>query len=224
MGGLQMSKLFVKAQNVGRTYLQGVTPIEALISATCSVKPGDRIALIGPSGSGKSTLLHLFGGLDHPTSGNISWPDLGTPETLRPHQISFVFQMPSLLAPLTALENVALPLLMKGSDETEANALALDILEQMGLETILEKLPEELSGGQAQRVAVARALVCHPKLILADEPTGQLDHPTAQRLLDVLLNVLKNSETALVIATHDLAIAERMNHQWQMQHGVLEVN
>jgi ABC-type lipoprotein export system ATPase subunit len=219
-----MPKIYVKAQNAGRTYRQGTAEIPALISATCTVKAGDRIALAGPSGSGKSTLLHLFGGLDSPTSGKIEWPDLGAPETLRPEKISLIFQMPSLLAPLSALENVALPLLMKGVAETEANAVALDLLEQMGLETISEKLPEELSGGQAQRVAVARALASQPKLILADEPTGQVDHQTAQHLLDICLNFLKDSETALVIATHDPAVAGRMQNIWRMEHGILEVD
>jgi ABC-type lipoprotein export system ATPase subunit len=219
-----MPKIYIKTQNAGRTFKQGNKLIKALISATCMVKAGEHIALVGPSGSGKSTLLHLFGVLDSPTSGSIDWPDLGAPDTLRPEKIGFIFQMPSLLAPLTVLENVALPLLMKGAVEAEANAAALDLLEQMGLETISDKLPEEVSGGQAQRVAAARALVNQPKLILADEPTGQLDHSTAHQLLDIILKNLKNSETALVIATHDPAVAGRMDRIWQMEHGILEVN
>lgn len=219
-----MLKTYIEAQNAGRTYQQGDLEIPALRSATCTIKAGDRIALVGPSGSGKSTMLHLFAGLDAPTSGLIRWPELGTFEDLRPAKISLIFQMPSLLAPLSVLENVSLPLLMKGIGETEANATSLNILEQMDLESVSDKLPEEISGGQAQRVCFARALVNRPKLILADEPTGQLDHPTAKHLLDVCLNFLKNTDTALVIATHDPAVAKRMQNLWYMEHGVLEVN
>lgn len=219
-----MSKIYVEAQNAGRIYRQGNTELKALVSATCAINSGDRIALVGPSGSGKSTLLHLFGALDQPTSGRIDWPELGAPEALRPEKVGMIFQMPSLLAPLSVLENLTLPLLMKGTAEQEANMVALDLLELMELETISDKLPQELSGGQAQRVAVARALAIRPKLILADEPTGQLDQVTAARLLDIMFDYLKNSETALVIATHDPAVAERMNQVWHMEHGILEVN
>lgn len=219
-----MPKIYVRAENAQRVYRQGLETIQALISATGAVEAGDRIALVGPSGSGKSTLLQLMGGLDFPTSGRVDWPELGDPETLRPAKVGFIFQMPSLLAPLSVLENVALPLLMQGVAEAKANAEALNLLEVMGLEMILEKIPEELSGGQAQRVAVARTLVCRPQLLLADEPTGQLDHATAQHLLDVCLEFLKNSETALVIATHDSTVAKRMSKVWKMEHGILEVN
>jgi putative ABC transport system ATP-binding protein/lipoprotein-releasing system ATP-binding protein len=196
----------------------------AVVSATCTILPGDRIALMGPSGSGKSTLLHLLGGLDRLTSGNIIWPSLGARATLRPTMVGLVFQMPSLLAPLTVVENVELPLLLGPESTEKARAAALETLDRIGLLSIAEKLPEELSGGQAQRVAVARALTSRPKLLLADEPTGQLDHPTAQQLFDVLLASLEGTETALVVATHDKMVAERMNTIWHMEHGILEVN
>ncbi|WP_407307052.1 ABC transporter ATP-binding protein [Desulfosporosinus sp. SB140] len=218
-----MPELLAEAQNVGKIYTRGEVQEIALVSATCSVKPGDRIALVGPSGSGKSTLLHLMGGLDQPTSGTISWPGLGTCETLRPQKICFIFQMQSLLPPLTVVENVELPLLLGHVEVTKARKTALETLNRMRLNNIANKLPEELSGGQAQRVAVARALACRPQLILADEPTGQLDHPTAQHLFDVLLDSLEGFDTALVVATHDQAIAERMKTTWQMHHGVMEV-
>lgn len=218
-----MDKLLVSVENASHSYLRGQTTEVALKSASCSVNSGDRIALIGPSGSGKSTLLHLMGGLDKPTAGSVSWPSLGDWETLRPQKIGLVFQMPSLVAPLTVVENVELPLLLAHTDMDNARQAALSVLEQMNLEILAEKLPEELSGGQAQRVAVARALVTRPRLILADEPTGQLDHPTAQHLFDVLMAALAGSDTALVVATHDLAIARRMDTIWQMKYGVLEV-
>ena len=211
----------VDAQGVGRDYQRGATRVVALIDATCAVAPGDRIALVGRSGSGKSTLLHLMGGLDTPTSGALTWPVLGPRATLRPTKVALVFQMPSLLPPLTVVENVELPLLLGRADATTARAAALDALMRMELTSIADKLPEELSGGQAQRVALARALAYHPPLILADEPTGQLDHPTAQHLFDVLLAALDGTDSALVIATHDLAIAERMNTLWRMRHGRL---
>jgi putative ABC transport system ATP-binding protein/lipoprotein-releasing system ATP-binding protein len=219
-----MDEILARADRVGRTYSQGRTPVMALSSATCAILPGDRIALVGPSGSGKSTLLHLLSGLDTPTSGSITWPMLGAREILRPMKVGLVFQVPSLLAPLTVVENVEIPLLLGQGSREKARAEALDTLDRIGLRSIAEKLPEELSGGQAQRVAVARALASHPKLLLADEPTGQLDHPTARQLLDVLLASLEGTETALVVATHDRIVAERMNTIWHMHHGLLEVH
>jgi ABC-type lipoprotein export system ATPase subunit len=223
MGEPSMPEILVQIQNGERIYSYGSASVVALASATCTVMPGDRIALVGPSGSGKSTLLHLLGGLDTLTSGSLKWPALGEYETLRPTKIGLVFQMPSLLAPLTVVENVEIPLLLGPASAEKARAAALDALERIGLKSLAEKLPEELSGGQAQRVAVARALATQPKLILADEPTGQLDHPTAQHLFDVLLTSLEDTDTALVVATHDMTVAERMHKVWQMQYGTLEV-
>ncbi len=196
--------------------------VQALLSATCAVRSRDRIALVGPSGSGKSTLLQILAGLDTPTTGSIEWPLLGPRNQLRPGRVAVVFQTPSLLAPLTAVENVELPLLLGGTPAREARDRALDALMRIDLEEIAGKLPEELSGGQAQRVAVARSLATAPMLVLADEPTGQLDHPTAQHLFDVLLAALEGTSTALVVATHDLVIAARMRTTWHMQHGVLD--
>lgn len=219
-----MHEMLAHMEQGRRTYTRGKTPVVAVASATCAIVPGDRIALVGPSGSGKSTLLHLLAGLDTLTSGSLSWPALGARETLRPSKIGLVFQMPSLLAPLTVVENVEIPLLLGEISTQKSRTAALDALERIGLQSIAEKLPEELSGGQAQRVAVARALATQPKLILADEPTGQLDHPTAQHLFDVLLASLEGTDTALVVATHDMAVAERMHTLWHIQHGILEVN
>ncbi len=219
-----MPEMLAHMEKCGRTYARGKTPVVAVASATCTILPGDRIALMGTSGSGKSTLLHLLSGLDRPTSGSVSWPALGACETLRPTKVGLVFQMPSLLAPLTVVENVEIPLLLGEASAEKARAAALDALDHIGLKSIAEKLPEELSGGQAQRVAVARALASGPKLLLADEPTGQLDHPTAQQLFDVLLASLEGTQTALVVATHDKTVATRMHTVWHMQHGILEVN
>lgn len=209
-------------QHARRIYQRGAAMVVALQDATCMIAPGDRIALVGRSGSGKSTLLHLLGGLDTPTSGTVAWPALGARDSLRPTKVAFVFQMPSLLPPLTVIENVELPLLLGGADPLTARAAAQQALAQMELATLADQLPEELSGGQAQRVAVARALAYRPRLILADEPTGQLDRPTAQHLFDVLLAALEGTDTALVVATHDLTVADRMQHAWQMRQGILE--
>ena len=218
-----MPETFVDCRQVGRTYYRGIRPIVALAGVTVSVHAGDRVAIVGPSGGGKSTLLQLMGGLDAPTEGEISWPALGARASLRPRQIGYVFQTQSLLAPLTVVENVELPLLLVSELAEMARSRALEILAQLNLADIAGKLPEELSGGQAQRVAIARAFVGRPKLILADEPTGQLDHPTAQHLFDVLLASLAGSDTALVVATHDPTIAQRLPVQWHLSHGHLEM-
>src|SRR5882757_4652110 len=177
-----MVEPLVDARGVARTYRRGGAVVQAVTSATCRIFPRDRVALVGPSGSGKSTLLHLMGGLDEPTAGAITWPALGAVDQLRPRQVSFVFQMPSLLPALTVVENVELPGLLGNSDGAERGA-AMAALARLGLADIAEKLPEELSGGQAQRVAMARAIASVPSLILADEPTGQLDRATGGHLL-----------------------------------------
>jgi putative ABC transport system ATP-binding protein/lipoprotein-releasing system ATP-binding protein len=195
----------------------------ALESATCIVKPGDRIALVGPSGSGKSTLLQLLGGLETPTSGTLTWPLLGDLRNLRPMNIGFIFQTQSLIPSLSVVENVELPLLLAEMTPNHARFRALETLSLIKLEHLANKLPEELSGGQAQRVAVSRVMACRPKLILADEPTGQLDYFTAKHLLDVLLSALDHANTALILATHDMKIAQRLDTLWLMKQGKLEV-
>ena len=221
MAASSMADALVEAIDAGRVFGSGDHRVVALEHATCRVAAGDRIALVGPSGSGKSTLLHLLAGLDAPTSGVVCWPALGELQTLRPSKLSFVFQNESLLAPLSILENVEVPQLLAGAGAVAARQEAIDVLEALDLEAIADKLPEEVSGGQAQRAAVARSLVTKPALILADEPTGQLDHVTAARLLDLLDQRLRGTPTALVIATHDASVAQRMSVRWTIHHGVL---
>lgn len=216
-----MFDTLVQVQNAGRIFTVDGRLVEALLCATCTVKPGDRICITGPSGSGKSTLLHLMGALDTPTSGSVSWPSLGGPSGLRPSHVGFVFQMPSLLPSLDVLENVKLPLILAG-DAEQADVRAMEMLVKLRLDNLAVKLPEELSGGQMQRVSVARALVCRPKLLLADEPTGQLDHPTAKALFDSLVEILDGTDMAMVVATHDEAVAQRMQTRWQIHHSILE--
>jgi ABC-type lipoprotein export system ATPase subunit len=214
-------KPLLQALALRRVFRQGGLDIVAVSNASCTILPGDRIAIAGPSGSGKSTLLHLFAGLDQPTSGTLCWPALGPRPGLRPTQIGVALQLPGLLPSLTVAENVALPLLLSQVAPEDARAAAQRILEEQDLDTLAAKLPEELSGGQAQRVSLARALVTRPCLILADEPTGQLDHPTAQHMLDLLFSTLDGNGAALIVTTHDPSIAERLDRVWKMQQGFL---
>jgi ABC-type lipoprotein export system ATPase subunit len=207
-------------RDVARTFGQGPIAVVAVHGATCVLRPGDRVALTGPSGSGKSTLLHLVAGLDRPTSGEVSWPAIGSIDELRPGPVGIVFQGPSLLPPLDVIENVALPLVLAGTPDVEARASATEALRHLGLDALAAKLPDELSGGQAQRVAVARALAGRPRLILADEPTGQLDHDTGVGVIEALL-AAATADTALLVTTHDPRVAGHFDDVWAMEEGRL---
>jgi predicted ABC-type transport system involved in lysophospholipase L1 biosynthesis ATPase subunit len=215
-----MHDILVETEGVARSFARGGKIVAALQPATCRVRAGDKVALVGPSGSGKSTLLHLMAGLDLPSAGEIRWPLLGGRDTLRPGKIAIVFQSPCLMPPLSVVENVALPLVLNGGGG-DARAAAMAALARVGLADLADKLPEELSGGQGQRVAMARAMAARPQLLLADEPTGQLDQATGRALIDCLLEWLADSRTALVVATHDVTIAERMEQFWRLDHGRL---
>jgi ABC-type lipoprotein export system ATPase subunit len=208
-------------RDVARTFGEGAAAVVAVHDAHCAVFPGDHIAMMGTSGSGKSTLLHLLAGLDAPTVGAVTWPAIGTRAQLRPGPIGVVFQSPSLMPPLTVLQNVTLPLLLLGMERDDACSLARQALGALDLEELREKLPEELSGGQAQRVAIARILASRPRLILADEPTGQLDHGTGAHVIDALVAVATTTNAGLVVNTHDSAVAERFSTQWTMTDGRL---
>jgi ABC-type lipoprotein export system ATPase subunit len=210
-----------RCDGAARTFGHGPRAVVALQPTTCEIFAGARIAVTGPSGSGKSTLLHLLAGLDAPTLGTVTWPEIGPRDALRPSRIGVVFQGPSLLPPLTVGENVALPLLLAGRTEAEATSGARAALERLDLADLASKLPEEISGGQAQRVAVARALTGHPVLLLADEPTGQLDHENATAVVDVLEEAARHSGAALIVATHDPEVAERLPERWLMRDGRL---
>lgn len=211
----------VRCTNATRTYGGGVNAVVALNDASCAVYRGQQIALMGPSGSGKSTLMHLLAGLDDLTSGEITWPEIGSRAQLRPGPVGVVFQAPSLLAPLDVVENVALPLLLAGDDNTTARDSAMLALQRLDLAGLANKLPEELSGGQSQRVAIARVLAARPQLILADEPTGQLDHGTGREVIDALIEAASASDAGLVVNTHDPAVAERFTIRWTMADGSL---
>lgn len=214
-----MTDVLVRAEGLGKRF-DGGDGINILSDVTLTVLRGARMALVGPSGSGKSTLLHILSGLIAPSTGTVDWPALGARDDLMPAKVQVVFQAQSLFPPLDVRDNVALPLLLAGRrDGARDHAMAL--LDRFGLADLATKLPEELSGGQAQRVSMARALAIGPALILADEPTGQLDSATAQAFLTEVLEIAASAGSALVISTHDPAIAERMDQVWMIDHGAV---
>lgn len=218
---MNQSEVLVACSEASRTFGSGRSAVVAVHGTTAEVRPGARIAIAGPSGSGKSTLLHLMAGLERPTRGQVTWPSFSTDAAERARDIGVVFQSPSLVPALDVAENVSLPLILAGVNEHECRDRVAEALELVGVANLAAKLPEELSGGQAQRVAVARVLAQRPRLVLADEPTGQLDRATGQHLMDVLLAATARLGAALLVSTHDRAVAERLDTYWTMHEGRL---
>jgi ABC-type lipoprotein export system ATPase subunit len=208
--------------DVARCFGSGSTAVRALSFVNCRIPVSARIALTGPSGSGKSTLIHLIGGIDAPTTGTVRWPGLRADRLGRPNGVAVVFQGPSLLPSFDVAENVALPMLFAGQDEVSAHERALAALDLVGMRESAARLPDELSGGQSQRVAVARVVATRPALILADEPTGQLDQLNADRVITALLDTATTIGAALMIATHDPLVAARLTEHWTMRDGHLD--
>ncbi len=216
-----MTKPLVLFKGLTRDFASGDGSVNRVVDdASGSIGPRARIALVGPSGSGKTTLLNLIGGLDEPSSGMIEWPGLGDKARLRPRHLAYVFQAQSLFPALDVIDNVCLPAMLAG-DMKGARERAQSLIERLELGDVGDKFPDELSGGQSQRVAVARALLLSPALLLADEPTGQLDSTTAAHVLEVMLEDVAQAEGALVVATHDPAIAARLSTRWAIEHGNL---
>jgi putative ABC transport system ATP-binding protein len=216
----------VVADEVTRTYALDGIDVRAVRGVSFTIEDGDYVAIVGPSGSGKSTLMHLLGGLDRPTSGRltIGGRDVGTLTAhelaqLRNETIGFVFQAFHLLARTSAVDNVALPLVYRGIGARERRRRAAAVLERVGLAHRLDHRPNQLSGGEQQRVAIARALVTDPKVLLADEPTGNLDSATGQAVLGLLEALNAEQGVALVMVTHDREVAARARRQIVMRDG-----
>lgn len=215
---------WVVCEHVARAFTVGEVLVAAVEDVSLTVAGRTRAALTGPSGSGKSTLLHLLAGLEVPTSGRVEWPGLGGSPAGRPDAVGVVFQGPSLVPDLDVAENVGLSLLLAGHTPAgdDVRAAVAGALDRVEVGDLADKLPEELSGGQAQRVALARVLVTRPRVILADEPTGQLDGDTGARIVTALLDTADDLGAALVVATHDPRVAERLTDRWSMRDGRLE--
>lgn len=215
-------------QQLGMTYTEGPNHVQVLSDINLHIEEGERIAIVGASGSGKSTLLHLLGGLDLPTTGSV-WIDgqemSGLSDKkrgqIRNQYLGFVYQFHHLLPEFTAVENVAMPLLIRGMDEKNATQKASKLLDEIGLGHRLEHRPVELSGGERQRAAIARALVTEPNVVLADEPTGNLDVNTASAVFDIMMQLNERVGTALVMVTHDNSLADKMDKRYHIEGGTL---
>lgn len=218
----------LECHNLSKTYREGRLATEVLKQVSFSIQPGDLMAIVGSSGSGKSTLLHLLGGLDTPTSGDVFFKQQalsslssGQLAKLRNRELGFIYQFHHLLPDFTALENVAMPLLIGGMNGQQASAKALAMLTSVGLAKRSEHRPSELSGGERQRVAIARALVNEPALVMADEPTGNLDQKTAESIFALLKTLNAEKGTAFLVVTHDLMLAQEFDRQLEMRDGQL---
>ena len=218
----------LRLERLERAYTQGNRRIDVLKGASASFSPGEAVALLGPSGAGKSTLLHIAGLLERADSGQvlingIDCAQLSDNEQtgMRRMEVGFVYQFHHLLPEFSALENVVLPQLILGVSRDKAEARAKDLLGSLGLEERWDHRPAQLSGGEKQRVAIARAVANGPKVLLADEPTGNLDPPTAERVFEQLLKLVRQSGVAAVIATHNLDLAARMDRTLRLMDGRL---
>ncbi|MFK4149344.1 ABC transporter ATP-binding protein [Streptomyces sp. NPDC004065] len=213
---MSRDEVLVTCADAALTFGRGTQAVVAVHGADLEIGSGDRLAVVGPSGSGKSSLLHLLAGLEQATSGTVR-----RAAYLGPYDIGLVFQGDSLIPALNVVENTALPLVLADRPENEAQQAALAALTLVDAADLADRLPEEISGGQAQRVAVARVLAQSPRLILADEPTGRLDHSTGGRVLDALLTAADHTGAALVVTTHDPAVAARLTTRRAMRDGRL---
>ena len=220
------SDIVVEMDDVEKTYQLGKVKVYALRDISLFLLKGEFVLVMGPSGSGKTTLLNLIGGLDKPTQGKISVDglDLTTLSDkeltkIRRHKIGFIFQFYNLIPVLTALENVELPLLAAGHPREKALERAKELLHMVGLAERMNHMPDELSGGEQQRVAIARALANKPSIILADEPTGDLDSKTGTEIVQVLYDAAKKENATVVVVTHDPTIAEKADRVMRMRDG-----
>jgi lipoprotein-releasing system ATP-binding protein len=223
-----MTDPILEARDVHKSFRQGPVTLEVLQGVAMSVAVGERIAIVGASGSGKTTLLQILGGLDRPTTGHVlvdgqdihqqSEQERGA---LRNRALGFVYQFHHLLPEFSALENVAMPLLVRRMKVAVARDRARRLLERVGLGQRLNHRPDQLSGGERQRAAVARALVTEPKIVLADEPTGNLDGTNAEAVFALMLELNRELGTSLIVVTHDMRLASRMERIYAIEQGVL---
>jgi lipoprotein-releasing system ATP-binding protein len=223
-----VSEILLQMRDIRRTYVTGAESLTVLDGASLDIRRGEIVALVAPSGAGKSTLLHLAGLLEKPDGGSIivDGQDAGTLSdmvrtNIRLRKIGFVYQFHHLLPEFTALENVTLPQMISGRGQEQANRRSVELLEKLGLAARASHLPGKLSGGEKQRVAIARALANKPALLLADEPTGNLDVGTANIVFEELLHVVRSENVAALIATHNPELAARMDRQVSLQAGSL---
>lgn len=220
----------LRATNISKDYNDGIrNDLHVLNDITFNLEHAETSAIIGSSGSGKTTLLNILGGLDKPTSGQVLLNDIDVHELsekqrciVRNRHFGFIYQFHHLLPEFTALENAAMPLLIKGSSVAQAKQQAEEVLDKVGLKHRVNHKPSELSGGERQRAAIARALIHQPECILADEPTGNLDRKNAEQAIELIIDLNKQYDTSLVIVTHDLKIAERMDTVYTLEDGVLK--
>lgn len=222
-------KPIIQCENLHKVYQDAERVVPVIEQVNFSVMPGERVAIVGRSGSGKTTLLHLLGGLEIPTSGTVTIQDTNLQHLserkrghLRNKVIGLIFQFHHLLPEFTALENVCMPLLIQGVAVKKAKQRALDMLERVSLSHRIDHKPAMLSGGERQRVAIARALVTHPKCILADEPTGNLDNTSADQVYELMMQLVKEYNTSFIVVTHDLVLANKMDRMMTLERGVLQ--
>lgn len=222
--------MLLKAVNIVKNYpgKDGKEPLNVLSGVNVDIPQGSIVSIIGPSGCGKSTLLHILGGLDKPSSGKVFFEDIeinamndNQLANFRNKNLGFVFQFHHLLPEFTALENVFMPALINNGTDTKFQSKATKLLERFNLGDRLHHRPSELSGGEQQRVAVARALMNDPQIILADEPTGNLDEQNTEIMLDILFNLNKEHQLSIVLVTHDKSIAERSDMNYELRKGKL---
>lgn len=224
-----MPELLLEVKNVSKRFQEGSVDTQVLKDVDLQVFKGEQLAIVGTSGSGKSTLLHIMGTLDRPTSGSVIMlgEDLYSlsarrQSEVRNQDLGFIYQFHHLLPEFTALENVSMPALIQGRNKKEVEAEAKALLERVGLGHRLSHTPAEMSGGERQRTAIARALINKPKLVLADEPTGNLDASSGEAVYELIQELANQLGTAFVVVTHDTKLAARMDRQVQMKDGYLQ--
>lgn len=223
-----MTNELIQAHDVNKTFRDGDNQVTVLNNVNLTVTKGQLMAIVGSSGSGKSTLLHILAGLDTPSAGEVLFEDVALTRLngsqkaqLRNQNIGFVYQFHHLLPEFDAVENVAMPLRIAGASEHEATQRASALLERVGLTERMHHRPAQLSGGERQRVAIARAFANKPKLVVADEPTGNLDGKTAESVFELILEMNKEFGTAFIIVTHDMALAKRIGAVYRLHNGTL---